>query len=250
MTKGSMESQVSGEVKAVGKEKRKQYLLLVVLTVMVGLITQIAFTQSVDSIGEINAKDNSLGTVIAGREANLIMTLIADMSQAIPGEEIESIQITIPSGFTIKDGAVTAVRTSEKQISNFETIVDGNLITVVLPKLITLSTVVTIEFIVDAPPTPISNPEFIISLLNITKSPIIIAVKPGNADGRINNDSFFIYTAAATKPDPNKYPPWDVNKDGRTDIYDIVLIVQHLREDIAIPLEYNPDVNRDGIVNT
>ena len=157
---------------------------------------------AVESIGEINARDNSSGTVLAGLEANLIMTLIADMSQAEPGEEIESIQITIPSGFTVKDGAVTAVRTSEKEIPNFEAVVDRNRIIVVLPTLITLSTVVTIEFTVDAPPTPVTPRSFIVSLLNILSNPIIIAVKSGNADGRLNNDSFIVQTAAATKPDP------------------------------------------------
>lgn len=157
---------------------------------------------AVESIGEINAKDNSSGTVLAGLEAHLIMTLIADMSQAEPGEEIESIQITVPSGFTVKEGAVTAVRTSEKEIPNFEAVVDRNRITVVLPTLIILSTVITIEFTVDAPPTPVSDRSFIVSLLNILKNPIIIAVKSGNADGRINNDSFVVRTAAATKPDP------------------------------------------------
>ncbi|MFC1718962.1 PorV/PorQ family protein, partial [Candidatus Poribacteria bacterium] len=61
-----------------------------------------AVTQAVESIGEINARDNSTGTVLAGLEADLILTVIADMSQAEPGEEIESLQITMPSGFTAK----------------------------------------------------------------------------------------------------------------------------------------------------
>lgn len=158
--------------------------------------------QAVESVGEINAKDNSTGTVLAGLEADLIMTIIADMSQAEPGEEIESIQITIPSGFSAKDGAITAVRTSEKDIPNFEAVVDRNRIIVVLPTLITLSTVVTIEFTLDAPPTPVTPRSFIVSLLNILKNPIIVAVQSGNADGRINNDSFFLKTVPATKPDP------------------------------------------------
>jgi len=162
---------------------------------------------AVESIGEVNAKDNSSGKVLAGLEANLIMTITADMSQAEPGEEIESIQITIPSGFTAKDGAVTAVRIGEEEILDFEAAVDRNRITVVLPTLIIFTTFITIEFTVDAPPTPVSDRSFIVSLLNILKSPIIIAVKSGNADGRVNNDSFAVETVAATKPDP----PTNVN---------------------------------------
>ena len=46
-----------------------------------------------------------------------------------------------------------------------------------------------------------------------------------------------------------QYPPWDVNKDGAVDIFDLVLVGQRFGEDIATPVEPNPDVNGDGTVN-
>jgi parallel beta-helix repeat protein len=43
--------------------------------------------------------------------------------------------------------------------------------------------------------------------------------------------------------------PWDVNKDRRVDILDLVLAGQHFGEDVTTPLDPNPDVNSDGRVD-
>jgi len=45
------------------------------------------------------------------------------------------------------------------------------------------------------------------------------------------------------------FPCWDVNKDGRVDIFDLVLVGQHFGEDVTIPLDPNPDANDDGKVD-
>ena len=44
-----------------------------------------------------------------------------------------------------------------------------------------------------------------------------------------------------------KYPPWDVNQDGRISIQDLVLVAQYLGEDV--PSYPRADVNSDGIIN-
>ncbi len=155
---------------------------------------------AVESVGEINAKDNSTGTVIAGTTADLVLTLIADMSQAEPGEEIASIQITVPSGFSVKEDAVKSLKMGEANIPDFQSVVDRNRIIVTLPTLITLTTIVEIEFTVDAPPTPVPDRLFIVALLNIQQNPILISIKAGNADGRVNNDRLAVSVVAATKP--------------------------------------------------
>ncbi|MBD3180878.1 hypothetical protein GF312_01200 [Candidatus Poribacteria bacterium] len=162
----------------------------------------IANTQAVESVGEINAKDNSTGTVIAGTTAELVLTLIADMSQAEPGEEIKFIQITAPTGFTVKDDAVKFVRVGADEIFDPEFVVDRNRIIVVLPKLITLTTMVDIEFNVETPPTVTHAWPFIVGLLNILQDPILVSIKPGNSDGKVNNDTLAVKVVAATKPEP------------------------------------------------
>ena len=47
----------------------------------------------------------------------------------------------------------------------------------------------------------------------------------------------------------NPSKPWDVNKDGEVNVYDLVAVLQHLGERITEPIKPNPDVNRDGIVD-
>lgn len=43
--------------------------------------------------------------------------------------------------------------------------------------------------------------------------------------------------------------PWDVNRDGRVDILDLVMVGQRFGERITLHEPPDPDVNRDGIVN-
>ena len=157
---------------------------------------------AVESVGEINARDNKTGTVIAGTKADLILSVIADMSQAEPGEEIDAIRIVLPSGFAAGENAVTAVGANEDDIPDFKAVVDRNIIIVIFPTLITQSAIITIEFTVDAPPIPVGDRAFVVGLLNILGNPIILSIGSGNADGRVNNDNLIMKTVAATKPDP------------------------------------------------
>ncbi|MDE0297384.1 MAG: dockerin type I domain-containing protein [Candidatus Poribacteria bacterium] len=43
--------------------------------------------------------------------------------------------------------------------------------------------------------------------------------------------------------------PWDVNRDGVVDIFDLVIVTEFFGQRIVFGLEINPDVNRDGVVN-
>lgn len=43
--------------------------------------------------------------------------------------------------------------------------------------------------------------------------------------------------------------PWDVNRDGIVDIFDLVIVAKFTGKEIPSGLEINPDVNRDGVVN-
>jgi WD40 repeat protein len=67
--------------------------------------------------------------------------------------------------------------------------------------------------------------------------PLIISIDKGN-DGTVDD----VQTVKSL-------PTWDVNCDGRVDIFDLALVVTHFGERIIYAKIPNPDVNRDGIVD-
>jgi hypothetical protein len=176
--------------------------------------------QAVESIGEINAKDNSAGTLIAGSTSELILSLIADMSQAEPGEEIFAIRILMPEGFKAKENAVNSLSIGGTNLPNFKSVIDQNVIVVSFPdkKEIRLTTIVEIGFTVTAPTVPAEGLFFIVSLLNVSQNPIIVAIKEGNADGRLNNDNLTLKVVPATKPNSPKILSVKPSPDGENDI--------------------------------
>lgn len=186
-----------------------RYNSLMILTIVLFLalyFPNISRT-AVESTGEINAKDNNAGTLIAGTQADLIVNMIIDMSQAEPGEEIESIRIIVPNGLTVKDKPVKSVVIGEKNIPNFtQQVQEGNQIIITLPTLITITSRVAIEFTVDVSSVPIPQLQFIVGLIAVNQRLLISSIKPGNADGRVNNDSFTLRSVSATKP----LPPTDI----------------------------------------
>jgi hypothetical protein len=161
---------------------------------------------AVQSFGEINAKDNNTGTLIAGRSADVVLNLTIDMSQAEPGDgEIESIKIAIPKGLIVEQKTIKSVTIGNKNIPNFtESVLDDNLVIVTLPTLITMTSRVAIEFTVDALPAPVPHLSFIIELLGIKQRTWIASIDSGNADGRVNNDSLTLRSVSEPKPGQRK----------------------------------------------
>ncbi|MFC1713391.1 glycosyl hydrolase family 28 protein [Candidatus Poribacteria bacterium] len=47
----------------------------------------------------------------------------------------------------------------------------------------------------------------------------------------------------------SRFPTWDVNQDGQVDYSDVLIVIQHFGQKIAITSGSNPDVNDDGEVN-
>ena len=227
-------------------------ITLVVLCVL-ALAQNVA---AIECVAEINAKDNSTGTIIAGTTAKLVLTLIADMSQAEPGEEIASIQITMSSGFSAKENAVKSVKMGKLNIPDFQSVVDRNKIIVSLPTLIILTTLVEIEFTIYAPSTPVPNRLFIVGLMNVLQNPILVSIKPGNTDGQVNNDSLSVDIVDATDQQVSPKDTAlsdadvaDVNMDGVVNTPDLLAVVQHFGESAPVNLTRSPDVNGDGVVN-
>lgn len=179
----------------------KSFIKILLVLIFLGTFTSQTTYSAVESIGEVNAKDNSTGTVLAGFPADLILSIIIDMSQAEPGEEIESIQISVPNGISVKPKAVKSVAVGGRNVPNFtESVPDKNLIMLTLPTLITLTSTVSIEFTVDVSSIPVPQLTFVVGLIAVNQRLLIASIKPGNSDGRINNDSLTIKSVLATKP--------------------------------------------------
>ncbi len=227
-----------------GRAFIKIFLILIFLT---ALISENIFA-AVESIGEVNAKDNSTGTVLAGFSADLILSIIIDMSQAEPGEEIESIQISVPNGLSVKPKTVKSVAVGGRVIPNFtESVPDKNFIMITLPNLITLTSTVSIEFTVDVSSIPIPQLTFVVGLIAINQRLLIASIKPGNSDGRVNNDSLTIKSVLATKP----LAPYDLKAEPDPDGENDIILSWNSPEDVGISgyLIYRSDKGDEPIAN-
>lgn len=56
------------------------------------------------------------------------------------------------------------------------------------------------------------------------------------------------FISVDTKVNVTGTPSWDTNKDGKIDIFDLVLVAQHIGETITTPISPNPDIDGDGVV--
>ena len=161
---------------------------------------------AVTSSGELNVKGNdpeNAGTVFAGTTADLILTIVADMSQMEPGEEIKSIQIIMPSGFSAGDDTVKLVQVGGDVKTDYQSVLDGNRLIISLSKKISYTTRVVIEFTVNAPDSPGSPIPFVVGILNDQNNPILFSIDGKDADGiSRNNNSLLLKVVAATKPLP------------------------------------------------
>lgn len=184
------------------------------------LLSMTALSYSaVESVGEINAKDNDAGTLITGTQADLVLSIIIDMSQAEPGEEIESIRINVPSGISIKSKAIKSVTIGDKKIPNFTESIQDNIAIVTLPTVITLTSRVYIEFTVEASQVPVPQLPFIVGLIAINNRLLIASIKPGNSDGKsTNTNSLTLKSVSATKPSPPTNVKVQTDPDGENDL--------------------------------
>ena len=87
----------------VGKMFINYRTLKLIFFVIIGCISELVIWAAVTSMAEINARGDDRGIVPTSSNVELIFTLNIDRSRAEPGEEIKTIEITIPPGFTIGD---------------------------------------------------------------------------------------------------------------------------------------------------
>lgn len=143
------------------------------------------------SVGEINVVGDDQGVIVANSTVPLVVTIIIDRSQAEPGEEIRTIEIVVPDGFIPEAAGIRWIlRNGDRQTVSAE--FGGNSLRVVFATPISdfSNAVYQIAFDCQTPSLITQMVNFQARLRNLDDGPIEEFIKPGQADGKVNNDDF------------------------------------------------------------
>lgn len=159
---------------------------------------------AVTSVGEINVEDETRGIVPATSTATLVVTLVIDRSLAEPGEEIKTIEIMMPPGFLTQSSFFEGIWRDGNQIVARAVASGGNLLRVELADVIVdfQNSIYEIIFECQTPDLLILEAVFRVRLRNLQDGPIGEFIRPGQADGKLNNDDFTLQVIPNVPPDP------------------------------------------------
>lgn len=158
---------------------------------------------AVTSIGEINVMGETKGIVPASSTVPLVVTLSIDRSLAEPGEEIKTIEITMPKGFETKVTDFKEITRDGEKLQASVIISGNNVIRVELAKDIRdfQNSIYNITFDTRTPNT-IFLAEFKVILRNNEDTPIGEFIREGQADSKLNNDDFTLQIIPNVPPAP------------------------------------------------
>lgn len=176
--------------------------LLLIFFITCLIVTQQSYS-AVTSIGEINVVGETKGIVPASSTVPLLVTLSIDRSLAEPGEEIKTIEITMPKGFETKVTDFKGItRDGEKLLASVN-ISGGNVLRVELAQDIRDFQNSIYDILFDArTPNTIFLAEFKVILRNNEDSPIGEYIRDGQADSKLNNDDFTLQIIPNVPPAP------------------------------------------------
>ena len=162
---------------------------------------------AVTSVGEINVEGDDQGVVVADSTETLIVTLIIDRSQAEPGEDIRTIEIVLPDGFIADTSHLRSIRREGARMT-VSSEVSGNSLRIVFATPISdfSNAEYQITFDCRTPGPLIPTVTFRVRLRNPEDSPIGEFIKPGQADGKVNNDDFTLDIIPNVPPAPVPRP--------------------------------------------
>ena len=161
---------------------------------------------AVTSVGEINVVGETRGVVPASSTVPLIVTLVIDRSLAEPGEEIKTIEIAMPPGFLTRPSDFKGILRDRNEIParvSGENVL-RNVLRVELADAIVdfQNSIYEITFECQTPNTLILEAVFRARLRNRDDAPIGEFIRPGQADGKLNNDDFTLQVIPNVPPDP------------------------------------------------
>ena len=159
---------------------------------------------AVTSVGEINVAGQKEGVVPASSTVPLVVTLVIDRSLAEPGEEIKTIEITMPRGFLTQSSFFRGISRDGNKIVARAVVSGGSVLRVELADAIVdfQNSLYEITFECQTPNTLIPEAAFRARLRNLQDGPIGEFIRPGQADGKLNNDDFTLQVIPNVPPDP------------------------------------------------
>ena len=186
---------------------------------LIVLFTAISANAAVDSRGEINVEGDNQGRAPASSTVTLIAALTIDRSLAEPGrEDIKTIEIRllqtvkfweIDFRFVARDGEPIAA----------EPAVTGNILRVVLTNPITDLSNAFYEIVFDSrTPETTGSANFSVRLRNKEDRPIGESIKPGNVDGKSNNNDFSLQVIPNVPPDSVQGFAVEINSTGENNV--------------------------------
>ena len=178
--------------------------IVIALTLIVSLSIAMNGYGAVTSVGEINVVGETKGVVPASSTVPLIVTLVIDRSLAEPGEEIKTIEITMPPGFLTRSSYFKGILRDRNPIVARAVVSGGNVLRVELADLIVdlQSSIYEITFDCQTPNTVTLEATFRARLRNLDDAPIGEFIRPQQADGKRNNDDFTLQVIPNVPPDP------------------------------------------------
>ncbi len=197
----------------------KTSFLIYILTVLLTLPIMQSYS-AVTSVGEINVVDETKGIVPASSTVPLIITLIIDRSRAVPGEEIKTIEIIMPTGYIPQISDFEYVLHDGEKEPATAVISGGNVLRVELSELILdKNENFSYEIIFDCrTPDNFGETEFQVRLRNLQDDPIGEFIKPGEADGKQNNNDFTLQVIPNVPPAPVSGFTAEADKSGENDV--------------------------------
>lgn len=176
---------------------------LLITFIIICMIVAPQSYSAVTSIGEINVLGETKGIVPASSTVPLIVTLSIDRSLAEPGEEIKTIEITMPKGFETKVPDFKGITRDGEKLQASVNISGGNVIRVELAQDIRDFQNSIYDILFDArTPNTIFLAEFKVILRNNEDTPIGEFIRDGQADSKLNNDDFTLQIIPNVPPDP------------------------------------------------
>ena len=177
-----------------------QFLLLIIFPFS---LTTLSGYSAVTSVGEINVEGETKGIVPASSTIPLIVSLSIDRSLAEPGEEIKTIEITMPNGFITRLGDFKYINRDGVELIARAVVSGGNVLRVELTNPIVDFQNSLFEIAFDSQtPNNVFVAVFKVLLRNREDAPIGEFIREGQADGKLNNDKLKLQVIPNVPPAP------------------------------------------------